>query len=97
MTVVNKKEVLQGSLESATAQKELLNTFLLSDSNIKNPKYTLLKIPRRPKWDGQTSAADMNQKENLAFLEWRKGIAYLEENNVSLAITPFEKNLDVWR
>lgn len=55
VTIVNRKEVLQGSIESAAAQKELLNNFL-TESNIKNPKYTLLKIPRRPKWNENMSA-----------------------------------------
>jgi len=40
---------------------------------------------------------EINTQENLAFLEWRRDIATIEENNVTLAITPFEKNLDVWK
>jgi large subunit GTPase 1 len=39
----------------------------------------------------------INQNENLAFLNWRRDIASIEENNVTLAITPFEKNLEVWK
>jgi hypothetical protein len=31
----------------------------------------------------------------LAFLEWRKGLAVIEESGRS--ITPFEKNIEVWR
>jgi large subunit GTPase 1 len=30
-------------------------------------------------------------------LEWRRDIAHMEEGNVNLAITPFEKNLAVWK
>jgi hypothetical protein len=33
----------------------------------------------------------------MAFLEWRRDIAMIEENNVKLAITPFEKNIEVWK
>jgi len=33
----------------------------------------------------------------MAFLEWRREVAGMEENNVSLAISPFEKNLEVWK
>ena len=40
---------------------------------------------------------EINTQENLAFLEWRRDIATIEENTVTLAITPFEKNLDVWK
>lgn len=36
-------------------------------------------------------------QENVAFLQWRRDIAMLEENSVNLAITPFEKNLEVWK
>jgi hypothetical protein len=35
VVIVNKKEVLQGSLESATAQKEMMGTFL--PEAFKNP------------------------------------------------------------
>jgi len=64
---------------------------------VRNPKYQLLKIPRRPKWTPEMSAQEINTQENLAFLEWRRDIANIEENNVTLAITPFEKNLEVWK
>jgi len=37
ITIVNKKEVLQGSSESASAQRELLSNFL--DPAVRNPKY----------------------------------------------------------
>lgn len=43
------------------------------------------------------SAQEINTQENIAFLQWRRDIAMIEENNVTLAITPFEKNLDVWK
>jgi large subunit GTPase 1 len=33
----------------------------------------------------------------MAFLEWRRDIATIEENNVKLAFTPFEKNIEVWK
>jgi large subunit GTPase 1 len=39
----------------------------------------------------------METKENAAFLEWRRAIAQVEEGSVSLAITPFEKNVQVWK
>ena len=38
---------------------------------------------------------DTNEKES--FLKWRADIASREQNNVNLAITPFEKNVDIWR
>ena len=43
------------------------------------------------------SSEVINQQETMAFLEWRRDIAAIEENNVKLAITPFEKNIEVWK
>ena len=68
LTIVNRKDILQGSAESAQAQKDLLGNFLFSESAVKNPKYQLLKIPRRPKWRKEMSGAEIQAQENMAFL-----------------------------
>lgn len=70
--------------ERAAAQKQHLD------------KKNLLKIPRRPKWNDQMSAADLQAQENLSFLEWRRGLAMLQEED-DLLLTPYEKNLEFWR
>ena len=57
----------------------------------------ILKIPRRPEWSKDMTAEEIERQENLAFLEWRRDIASIEQDNVNLAITPFEKNVDIWR
>ena len=54
----------------------------------------MLRIPRRPKWQ-ELNAKELKEKENLAFLEWRKGLAVIEESGRT--VTPFEKNIEVWR
>ena len=38
----------------------------------------------------------MDAQERAAFLFWRRGLAALEEAE-HLVLTPFEKNLEVWR
>ena len=43
------------------------------------------------------TAVEIQNQENMAFLEWRRDIATTEENNVKMAITPFEKNIEVWK
>jgi large subunit GTPase 1 len=43
------------------------------------------------------TAQEIAHNENLAFLDWRRDIATQEHNAVNLAITPFEKNIEVWR
>lgn len=38
----------------------------------------------------------MIEKEKEAFIEWRRSLSDLESNE-HLCLTPFEKNLEVWR
>ncbi|KAI3403050.2 hypothetical protein KGF56_004110 [Candida oxycetoniae] len=55
-----------------------------------------LTIPKRPHWTKSQSKLEIERQENLAFLEWRRQLASLTENN-DLLLTPFERNLEVWR
>lgn len=55
-----------------------------------------LKIPRRPKWDSTTTGQDLQATEREEFLEWRRGLAMLQEAE-GLILTPYEKNLEFWR
>ncbi|EDW82654.1 uncharacterized protein Dwil_GK10107 [Drosophila willistoni] len=55
-----------------------------------------LKIPRRPKWSKETSAVDLERSENEAFLNWRRDLALLQEDE-EILMTPYEKNLEFWR
>lgn len=53
-------------------------------------------VPRRPKWDQSTTPQQLEMMERESLLEWRRGLAELQENN-DLLMTPFERNLEVWR
>jgi large subunit GTPase 1 len=55
-----------------------------------------LTVPRRPKWNEKTTPEELDQAEKEAFLGWRRGLAELEENQ-DLLMTPFERNIEVWR
>eukprot|EP00127_Corallochytrium_limacisporum_P005257 Clim_evm74s201 gene=Clim_evmTU74s201 len=55
-----------------------------------------LKIPRRPQWDESTSAEQLHEWERESFLEWRRELAELQSNE-NLELTPFERNIEVWR
>uniref|UniRef100_A0A1A9X4K9 Large subunit GTPase 1 homolog n=1 Tax=Glossina brevipalpis TaxID=37001 RepID=A0A1A9X4K9_9MUSC len=57
----------------------------------------LLKIPRRPKWSTETTAALLQQLERDSFLDWRRNLSSLQEQDEKLILTPYEKNLDFWR
>lgn len=55
-----------------------------------------LTVPRRPYWDKTTTPEELDRAERDALLEWRRGLAELQQNN-DLLLTPFERNLEVWR
>ncbi|KAL3620244.1 GTPase LSG1-2 [Castilleja foliolosa] len=55
-----------------------------------------LRIPRRPAWNAKMTVEVLDDNEKRSFLEWRRNLARLEENE-NLVLTPFEKNLDIWR
>jgi len=55
-----------------------------------------LQIPRRPKWNERTTPAELARLEKQSFLEWRRKLAKIEENQ-HILITPYEKNLEIWR
>lgn len=55
-----------------------------------------LTVPRRPKWDQSTTPAQLEMMERESLLAWRRGLAELQENQ-DLLMTPFERNLEVWR
>ena len=59
-------------------------------------KRARLTVPRRPEWTSDTTAQELDQAERMSLLEWRKGLAELQEID-DLLMTPFERNLEVWR
>jgi len=60
--------------------------------------YEHLPVPRKPEWNKKMNAGEVDHNERAVFLEWRRKLALMEEsNNGKYRITPFEKNLEVWR
>ncbi|KAG0042210.1 hypothetical protein BGZ83_000772 [Gryganskiella cystojenkinii] len=55
-----------------------------------------LTVPRRPHWDENTTGPELQRMERTSFLDWRRDLATLAERE-SLLLTPFERNLEVWR
>ncbi|RMZ69711.1 ribosome biogenesis gtpase lsg1 [Pyrenophora seminiperda CCB06] len=82
--------------------KDQKNPYLLSDLEERNitkkhkENKNRLTVPRRPKWDAKTTPQELDEKERASLLQWRRGLAELQENN-DLLMTPFERNLEVWR
>ncbi|KAJ3338045.1 hypothetical protein HDU93_010043 [Gonapodya sp. JEL0774] len=58
--------------------------------------FHMLSELTRPPWESTTSASDLQRAEREAFLEWRRQLVVLEETH-GLLITPYERNLDLWR
>ncbi|KAG0677357.1 large subunit GTPase 1 [Kluyveromyces marxianus] len=56
-----------------------------------------LIVPRRPKWNESMTKFELERLEKEAFLEWRRKLAFLQEDNEDLLLTPFERNIEVWR
>lgn len=57
-----------------------------------------LMIPRKPSWSYDMTAQEIDRNEKQVFLKWRRDIALIEStHNYDLKVTPFEKNLEVWR
>ncbi|KAF9107228.1 hypothetical protein BGX29_006914 [Mortierella sp. GBA35] len=55
-----------------------------------------LTVPRRPHWDENTTGPELQRMERNSFLDWRRNLATLAERE-SLLLTPFERNIEVWR
>ncbi len=60
--------------------------------------YEHIEVPRKPEWNNKMNREEVDFNERNAFLAWRRKLAAMEEaNNGKYRITPFEKNLEVWR
>ena len=57
---------------------------------------SMLEIPHRPEWSFKMRAEELQLKEKSMFVEWRRKLAKLEETT-NVTLTPYEKNLEVWR
>ncbi|KAI8645393.1 hypothetical protein BD408DRAFT_361569 [Parasitella parasitica] len=83
-------------------QNDYQNPFLISEqeeiARIKKQEASVdkLSVPRRPHWEKSMTAEQVQRNERESFLNWRRDMATLEDEE-GLLLTPFEKNLEVWR
>jgi len=84
-------------LITAEQQKEQ-RVMLMRDepSELILERWNDITIPRRPIWDENTTPEQLDENEKDSFLQWRRDLAKMEEEK-KLLLTPFEKNLQVWR
>lgn len=93
----NQMKIIKVGNTSIVNQSGLLTPAEMDQIRIKHQLFeNKLTIPRRPKWTRDQLKLQVERQENLAFLEWRRELANLTENN-ELILTPFERNLEVWR
>ena len=75
----------------------ILNNILKnSDMKISN-EVQFLSIPKKPKYKKGMKKEDYIKLEKESFLAWRKALAEEEMKNINKTITPYEKNLEVWK
>ena len=55
-----------------------------------------LTVPRRPAWNESTTPQELDKLERASLLDWRRGLAELQDTE-DLLMTPFERNIEVWR
>ena len=55
-----------------------------------------MNVCRRPQWNRGMTPEDLATAEHSAFLAWRRELVTVEEQE-KLLVTPFEKNIDIWR
>lgn len=99
--------------ESSEAESALVLSDSPRENSDDSILFESLPIPKRPAWDKNTTAAELREREENSFLIWRREIAKREEGErsrleaqmndgdflapSSMAATPFERNLEVWR
>lgn len=90
----NTQVVINNSSDYLNKLSSFQNTV---SENLMREKYKqFLRLPRRPKWTSETSPSELSRMEKESFLNWRRSVALFQENN-SLIMTPYEKNLEMWR
>lgn len=89
---------LDSGNDSATTQGLTISNEKRGILNAKQREHAReLIVPRRPAWDTDMTKYQLARRENDAFLEWRRKLAHLQETNEDLLLTPFERNIEVWK
>uniref|UniRef100_A0A8C7QYN4 Large subunit GTPase 1 homolog n=1 Tax=Oncorhynchus mykiss TaxID=8022 RepID=A0A8C7QYN4_ONCMY len=87
---------LQSVTEQSSMDDFLATAEMTGTEFVPIPTFRIALPCSRPHWDGSTSPEVLQQTERDSFLEWRRELALLEEEQ-KMILTPFERNLDFWR
>merc|ERR1719361_1782751 len=88
------ERVVVADINESVATAEQRNKQALAVTESFN--YENLPIPRKPKWDSNTTTEQLKAAEEETFLNWRRRLAQTAKES-NLEMTPFEKNLYVWK
>ena len=87
-------------ISTTTVMKKKYNILTAEEEGILMKRFDALKIklrlPRRPKWNAEMTKEELHKLEDDEFLAWRANLAEIEDQQ-QLLMTPFEKNLYVWK
>ena len=76
----------------------IINNILKNtDIKLNNNEVQFLSIPKKPKYKKGMKKEEYIKMEKESFLSWRKALAEEEMKNINRAITPYEKNIEVWK
>ncbi|KAF3541605.1 hypothetical protein F2Q69_00024075 [Brassica cretica] len=91
------REMEDGTYVRLNCQRWNLCASQLSGCSLNAEELAISKLglPRPPRIS-EMSVEELDANEKQAFLNWRRMFVRLEENE-KLVLTPFEKNLDIWR
>ena len=73
------------------------NVLKNTDLNINKQEIQFLSIPKKPKYVKGMKKEEFAKLEKESFLAWRKALAEEEMKNINRSITPYEKNIEVWK
>ena len=101
--VIPENEALQSintiSIIPANQSSNIIMNNILknTDFNINSQQIQFLSIPKKPQYKQGMKKEDYIKLEKESFLAWRKALAEEEMKNINKTITPYEKNIEVWK
>ena len=100
--VISENEANQGintiNIMPINESSNIIMNNILKNSDLKiSNEVQFLSIPKKPKYKKGMKKDEYIKMENESFLAWRKALAEEEMKNINKAITPYEKNIEVWK
>ena len=101
--VIPENEALQSintiNIIPANQSSNIIINNILKNSrfNINQQEIQFLSIPKKPHYKKGMKKEEYLKLEKESFLSWRKNLAEEEMKNINRTISPYEKNIEVWK